>query len=219
MWLASPGCRLALSPHLEAMDHGGQGARTPTGHPQCEEVLGTHHRAWGVEGQPVGVSPWSCSFPGKWKGLLESPILPVAGSGPHRCQDLCVGQRGSGLWNVKHWWVHSLNQRSLVQASPERDARILRALDFGGRTTRKVYHQSPPSRDNSMPLAQGHSLASWLQKLSRKWIECPTPGFHVCGHSLSWGPTDLERGLPMSPLHSWPARQETWPSQGLSTAA
>ena len=160
-----------------------------------------------------------CSFPGKWKGLLESPILPVAGSGPHRCQDPCVGQGGSGLWNVKHRWVHSLKQRSLVQALPERDARILRALDFGGRTTRKVYHQSPPSRDNSMPLAQGHSLASWLQKLSRKWTECPTPGFHVCGHSLSWGPTDLERGLPVSPLHTRPARQETWPSQGPSTAA
>ena len=78
------------------MDHGGQGARTPTGHPQCEEVLGTHHWAWGVEGQPVGVSPWSCSWwgplllPGEVEGAARIPhpacgrIRPPPLSGPLR---------------------------------------------------------------------------------------------------------------------------------------
>lgn len=84
MWLASPGCRLVPSPHLEAteMDHGGQGAPTPQATPSVRRrwahstVLG----AWSASlwGLVPGAAPGGdrCPFPGKWKGLLESPIRP-----------------------------------------------------------------------------------------------------------------------------------------------
>lgn len=64
------------------MDHGGQGARTPQATPSVRRrwahstVLG----AWSASlwGLVPGAAPGGdrCPFPGKWKGLLESPIRP-----------------------------------------------------------------------------------------------------------------------------------------------
>lgn len=84
----------------------------------------------------MGLSPWSGSWwgalllPGETEGVARIPHpAPWQGQAPTAARTPAWGGV-SGMSSTR--WVHSLNQRSLVQASPECGAGIPWALDLGG---------------------------------------------------------------------------------------
>lgn len=83
------------------MDHGAQSVHTPCPHPQPTPSVRRRwahtHQAGATERQPLGVSPWSCSWwgvlllPREMDGAARIPYPALwSGSGPHHCQDPCM---------------------------------------------------------------------------------------------------------------------------------
>lgn len=152
------------------------------------------------------------SFPGKRRSCQNSscPVVRV------RPSPLPGPPAWRGLWNVNHEVGSLAQSKKPGPALAERDARIPRALDLGRRNPLgRLTHQSPLSRQ-LRAFGSGAQLGFLAAKLGMVGLAPPPLGFHVCGHSLSWGP--LGAGFARVPPHSRPARQDR-PSQGPSAAA